>query len=218
MAKGKSKYFVHPQYGHCYGEFLVTPPVRVVFPSLTKPKDPPPPKDGKAPGAPRYECPIIFDKKDPATKPFFEALKAMLDDMLPYYNEGKKAQIGNLVLFTEGDKFDLEKYPFYKDTVLITPRNAQLPTLVDANKNKIEPSAIVGGMKVKVVLTPMITASGASYKANIIQLVADDGVRFAGGVNSGKQAMALLDGGTTEEAPAKESQGVSGKMSQLDML
>lgn len=224
MAQGKSKYYVHPDYGHCYGDAIITPPGRLVFPALEKPKAPPPPKDGGKQGEPRYEAPIMFDKADPAVIAFFDGVKTMTDEMLVAYNEGKKAKIGQLELFYDCNKCVLEKYPFYRNMISINARNAKKFNLVDSNKQSIEPSAFAGGMKVRAVVTPMITATGVSYKATILQLLEDDGVRYAGGVNAERQAMALLDSpaGTAtlvQEAPAEPATGVrTGKQSPLAML
>ena len=124
----KSRFYKHPEYQHVYGESMVTPVGRIAWTYLTKPKDAPPPKEGQTQGAPRYEATLIINKA--AAVDFINKVKAMTDEMLVEFNRGRSANLGECKLFGkygDGDTADLEKYPFYKDSLILVARNAKPP-------------------------------------------------------------------------------------------
>lgn len=236
-----TKFYKHPKFGHCYGLALPTPVGRCCWPSLVKPKDPPPPQPGKEPGQPRYELNLLLDKTDPVVVKFAELVKGMTDEMLEQFNEKKPTKLSCTQVFVDGDTFDMEKYPFYRGMWVLTARNSSQPQVVDSGIGKkpamIDHAAIIGGMKCRMVITPMITTSGISYKLAVAQLVEDDGVRFGGGT---RDMISFLDalGGDAEEvvapttatevvkaeyvpeppAPAAETPRGAGKKAALDLL
>lgn len=197
-----SKYYKHPQYGHVYGQAVKTPLMRLVWPSLLKPKDAPPPKEGQTQGAPRYEISGLLAKDGADTKVFIDVLKKMTDEMLELFNKGRSATIGACKTFGkygDGDEADAEKYPYYKNQWVLTARNAVPVKVVDNTMPKpvvIDAKVIVGGVLGHLAVTPMITAHGISYKLEAVQLVEDDGTRFGGGQ---KDAVELFGACSNEE-------------------
>ena len=179
----KNRYYKHPTYGHVYGESLPTPLGRFCWVYLTKPKDAPPPLEGQQQGPPRYEITVLLDKGSSAD--FITSLKAMTDEMLALFNKGRSANLGECKLFGkngDGDEADLEKYPYYKNCWVLTGRNAKAPKVVGPDRKPIDPKEVIGGHLGKVVITPLITAHGISYKLEAVQFVKDDGVRIGGSV------------------------------------
>lgn len=201
----KSKYYKHPRFGMVYGNDTLTPVGTLVWPALTKPKDPPPPKPGEEPGRPRHEVTILFDKEEETVAFFKEALEAVKDDMVEYYNEGKGVTIAVGAVLIDGDsgKIDLEKYPYYAGKWGMVIRNAQLPKFVDRDKNvELEARDFEGGMKVRANFQPMVTAHGFSYKLKALQRWEDTGERFGGGM---RDDLSIFDDcEDAQDAPIKE--------------
>ena len=198
------KYYKHPSYGTTYGESTPSPRGRFAWPSLVKPKDPPKSKDG-AVGQPRYEVSLILPKNDPKVQTFLDYIKAECTGMLEVFNQGAKAKIAIDTFVQDGDAFDAEKYPYYVNSWVLVARNAKMPTIVDDAKGEVGPETIKGGMIGKLMVTPLITPHGLSYKLEVVQFLKDDGVRFAGG--SGRDMSALLSQlDDDEEAPAAVEQ------------
>jgi len=183
------KYYKHPSYGTTYGESTPSPRGRFAWPSLVKPKDPPKSKDG-AVGSPRYEVSLILPKNDPKVQTFLDYIKAECSAMLETFNQGAKAKIAIDNFMQDGDNFDAEKYPYYVNSWVLVARNTKMPTIVDDAKGEVGPEIIKGGMIGKLMVTPLITPHGLSYKLEVVQFLKDDGVRFAGG--SGRDMSALL--------------------------
>ena len=211
------KYYKHPQYGHVYGTELMIPEVRCCWPSLVKPKDPPPPKPGMPEGSPRYELTFLL----PATKEvnkFIADIERMTKEMLEVYNKGNKAPIGSLVLYSDGNKSDLEKYPFYEDNKIITARNQKMPIIVDQKRNSAEASIITGGCFVQALITPLLTARGVSYKLNAVQLRRDDGVKFGGGSTRDLTSMFTDAITPVAEEEVTEEKSVSAKKKAVNIL
>jgi len=178
-----SKYYKHPQYGMVFGHDTVTPSGRLVWSSLVKPKENTlPPKPGQAPTPPRYEQTILLDKSRPEVKAFIDELTVTTDEMLVEFNQGKKAQLGNCKVVADGDEFDMEKYPYYKNCWVIVARNAKSDfKILNEKKETTSPDIVKGGMIGKLLVQPLITAHGISYKLIAVKIVKDDGVRFGGG-------------------------------------
>lgn len=188
-----TNYYKHPTYGMVYGKSIVSPLGRLCWPFLVTPKNPPPATDGNPPGAPRYEVTIALPKADLKVKKFVKEVKEMTDEMLVLFNKGRSAKLSELSLFGkygDGDEADHEKYPFYEGTWNLVGRNTQVAKVVDASKKIIEAKTIEGGMIGRLIVTPLITSHGISYKLEAVQFVKDDGVRFAG---SARDSLDLFD-------------------------
>ena len=200
-----SKYYKHPQFGMVFGEDLVSPIGRLAWPSLVTPKDPPPPKPGEQPGKPRFEATILYKKGNPKIDSFLETVAGQAGEMQTLYNQGKATTISIGSIVKDGDSFDMTKYPYYADHWVLIARNATQPEMCDANNADIPASSFIGGMKVRAMLQPMVTAHGLSYKLKLLQLVADDGTRFAGGTRDYRSLLGALDEeGEETEAVAEE--------------
>lgn len=178
-------FYKHPKYGTTYGDALVTPTARCAWPALVKPQDAPPAKPGEQQGAPRYGVTLILSKDDPAVQAWVKAVAAMVKEMLVLFNQGRKGKLSVETILQDGDGYDLEKYPYYKNSFILTARNTQLPPIVDGKKSELPADAIAGGMFVRATVTPLLTGSGVSYKLNALQRVRDDNVRFAGASRAG---------------------------------
>lgn len=217
-----TQYYKHPKYGIVYGDPTVTPTGRAAWPALVKPKEPPPPADGQQAGAPRYEVTIILPKSDEYVQKWIKAIAGMTDGMLKLFNQGRKAKIAVESVLKDGDEFDLEKYPYYKNSFVLIARNAKLPQLVDGKKQLIAADSITGGMFVRATVTPILTGWGLSYKLEALQLVKDDGTRFAGAARAASYTDMLpeVDSGEVEvqaeEGPAEEEP--TGKAKALALL
>lgn len=220
----KGKYYKHPQYGHVYGQRLASPFGRAAWPALAKPKDPPPPQPGQQPGTPRYEVTILLQKKDKYVQEFITSLDVMVQEMVDLFNKGRSAKISVDAPLKDGDTFDLEKYPYYKDCWLLIGRNAKPISVVDGKKRDIDVKMVEGGNIVCGVVTPLITAHGVSYKLEILQYVKDDGVKFAGTVAAPDTYLSVLPDEPTEEPKEEAAKGngkaepKSGKALALDVL
>lgn len=231
------KYYKHPTYGMVYGISLPTPVGRGGWPHLVTPKDAPPPKENEKQGAPRYEQSIFLEKDNPAVIKFVKTIKDMTDEMLEYFNQKRAAQMGSCMLFGkngDGDEMDLEKYPFAKGCYVLVARNTKPVKVVDRTVPKpkvIDTALIAGGIKVKFVVCPLITAHGISYKLEAVQLWEDDGIRFAGAARDSAELFdACEDDGVESEgegvievvgsAPITqlEKSSKKGKAAALDLL
>lgn len=180
----KTNYWKHPTYGHVYCGDIASPSGRLIWPNLIKPKDAPPPKEGQAAGAPRYEVSLLLSKTDPKVIEFVATLDALVAGGLKEFNNGRSATIGINSVFGkngDGDLADLEKYPYYKGCWVLVARNAMPSQVVAKDRTVTTADAVKGGMLGRLVITPLITAHGVSYKLLITQLIADDGVRYGGG-------------------------------------
>jgi len=184
-----------------YGPKLALPTGRAAWPSLTKPKDPPPPMDGQAPGQPRYEITFVLTKGDVEVENFIKEVQTHAAQMLAMFNEKRSAKIGEILILGDGDKFDAEKYPYYKGKHILIARNVKMPAVVDVDVADVSPDTIKPGNLVRGVVVPLITAHGLSYKIDTVQFIADDGVAFGGNQPSSKSLLGLL-GRPAEAAPA----------------
>jgi hypothetical protein len=206
-----TNYWKHPTYGHVYCGEIATPIGRLIYPSLVKPKEMKP-QEGQAPGAPRYEASLLLPKTDPKVIAFITKLEELVKGGLAVFNEKRSTTTGiNSIFGKYGDgdspSYDPEKYPHHKGNWVIAGRNAEQPKVVDINGDAVTPDVFKGGMLCRMVVTPLITAHGASYKAMIVQLVKDDEVRYAGGVRSVDDLVAILN--EENEAPSEEAKTVA---------
>lgn len=216
-----TQFYKHPKFGNVYGDVVLTPTGRCAWPALVKPKEPPPPADGQQAGAPRYEITIILPKTDSFVVQWEKAVTAMCKNMLTLFNQGRKGKLSVEEVLKDGDSFDLEKYPYYKDSYILTARNVKLPPVIDGKKQAIPVEQVLGGSFVRATVTPLLTGHGLSYKLEALQLVKDDGVRFAGSNRTG----AMLDMipeveddevEAAEDTPAEPVK--TGKSKALDLL
>lgn len=177
----KSKYYKHPKWGHVYGEELIFPQGRLAWCNhLVTPQEPMEPKPGEQKGKPRYGVDLLIPKTDDNTE-FFTRLSNMLTEMVALYNEGLPTTLAINSFVSDGDAKDTEQYPFNAGNWVFTARNAEKPRCINAAAADIDPATLAGGMTGRIVATPMITAKGVSYKLTIVQMISDDGTRFAGG-------------------------------------
>lgn len=226
-----NKYYKHVKYGTVYGNPVITPTGRCAWPALVKPQEAPPAKPGEPQGAPRYGITIILPKAEKPVQEWNKAVSVMVKEMLVLFNEGRKAKLSIENILLDGDGFDLEKYPYYKDSWILTARNVKLPPIVDGKKSEIPVDAVMGGMFVRATVTPLLTGHGVSYKLEALQRVRDDNTRFAGANRAGgylEMLPELTDEGETvsestpEETPAVETPAAvhpkNGKAKALAML
>lgn len=217
-------FYKHPQFGHVYGPTVSTPSGRFAWVShLVKPKDGMKQQDGSQ-GPPRYEITLLLSKDDPRVKSFINETEKLSKYLVQHYNVGKKAQLAGVEFLKDGDEFDLEKYPFYKDMWVLIARNQKQPPCYDKDKLELAHNKVLGGQIGKILATPLITAHGMSFKLEAVQVLKDDGVRFAGGM---RDLTELLDDATSEDTEkngSSESEGVSessqetGKAAALNLL
>ena len=207
--KQKTKYYKHPKFGHVYGQRTATPFGRAAWPSLVTPKDPPPPEPGQAPGQARYELTLLLDKTSDEVKQFVTLMKTMTQEMLELFNKGRAAKLSADEPFKDGDAFDLEKYPYYKNNWVLVARNVKKPKVLDGKKREIGSDMVEGGNICLTVVTPLVTAHGISYKLDIVQYVRDDGVKFAGAVAPAESYLDVLEGvdeGLVDEVPVQNTE------------
>lgn len=237
------KYYKHPQYGSVFcNDAYATPPCRLAFPSLAKPKDPPPPQPGQQPGMPRYEATLLLPKESKVHTDFIKGLEVLIADMLVTFNAGRSAKISELLVVKDGDSNywqtgdNVDKYPYFKGQNLLVARNTAKPAIVGPDLKPIEPEKLAGGTLVIAVIIPIIVATGVTYKMKVIQLVKDDGTRYAGGARSDDDYIKMLNSvvpadtspqgnGKDEEAPAEVVKAVKtpplkkvGKSSLADLV
>lgn len=193
------------KYGHVYGPLRVTPLGRFSWPSLVEPKAPPPPKEGEAPGPSRYEVSLLLEKKNPQVEAFVATMNTLKPEMLTLFNQKRSAPLGDVQVLQDGDddqRFDKEKYPYYKGMWVLVARNTEAPQVVGNQKPRpevIEAKEVSGGMQGMLVVTPMLTSHGMSYKLVVVQKINDDGTRFGGGT---RDAIGLLEATTPDEVEA----------------
>lgn len=212
------KYYKHPQYGSVFSnDAYMTPPCRLCFPALVKPKDPPAPRPGDAPGQPRYEATLLFPKESKAHTEFLRAMELVTQDMLKVFNMGRSAKIGELAVVKDGDApywqagENADKYPYYKGQFLLAARNTVKPSIVGPDTKPIDPAKLIGGTEVVAIIIPIIVATGVTYKLKVIQLIKDDGVRFAGGARSDDDYIKMLTSVVPASSEAQETEEVGGE-------
>lgn len=213
----KKDYYIHPDFKHVYGDNITTPIGRLCWAWLDKPQ---PIKEGFT-GSPRYGVTVLLDKSSTETIQFIDSVQEMLKGMLLVYNKGNKTKLGELSAYQDGDDFDeatKEKYPFYVGHYLIQARNTELPQFKNSKTEIISGADIKGGMKGRLVVTPMITSKGASYKLHLVQIAKDDGVRFG---NTGTRDYGSLVGAidsddeVTENLDAADSNALDSAIDSL---
>ena len=200
-------YYKHPEYGFVYGESVPTPRGRLCWPYLVKPRPGMKQKDGTE-GQARFEITIALAKNDPKVKTFLEYIAAETKAMVARFNEGRSAELAVSRFVKDGDAMDAEDYPYYQGCWVLCARNSKPVQIIDDAKGEIEASTIKGGMIGKLMVTPLITAHGLSYKLELVQFLKDDGVRFAGGSGGRDMAalMSKLDDGEESAEPTLQAE------------
>lgn len=205
-------FYQHPQYKRVYGDTLLTPVGRLVWPALVTPKEPPPPQEGQAPGRPRYEV-TWLSEGTAGLEEFMLQLDSMVRAMLAQYNTSVSAKLAEITdLLQDGGKMDPEKYPFYKNNVYLIARSSwpsRKPgetkgwQVKNRNKEVIDPADVKGGMLGRLLVTPHIGPTGVSYRIELIQVTGDDGVRYGGAARDHDAMLTALDGEEEESSLGK---------------
>lgn len=216
----KDKYWKHPQYGTVYGTKTVSPMGYITWPALVSPKPGFVGKDGVS-SAPRFEAPVLLEKSEAKVRLFFEEIESMAAEMIEIYNKGKSAKLGSVSIFKDGEEFDHEKYPYYAGKWLLLGRNTERPTIYGIDKTpdgkkyqEIDPGFIVGGHLVRLVITPLITSHGLSFKVTDVQYLRDDGTRFGGANVSGAT---LLDNAKEDIQSILDDKSIAGTTKDEDV-
>lgn len=192
----------HKTYGFVYGIRTKTPIGRLAWPSLVTAKESTfPVEPGKEKPPPRFEATYLWSKKDKEVKAFIANLETMKDEMVTLFNSGGKkgAKIAVDEVLKDGDEMDTEKYPYYAGMYYLVAKHKDRPQIFDASVNVVEPKNVLGGMPALAIITPICTATGMSFKLEVVQLAKDDGVRFAGGATDSKDMLEALGGQADEE-------------------
>src|SRR3972149_830527 len=103
------------------------------------------------------------------------------------------------VVSKDGDGFDLEKYPYYENRFILVARNAKAVDIYSKDEEKIMPSEIIGGAEGRILVTPIITAKGVSFKLELVQFIKDDGTRYGGANRDLSSFLTALDEDSKEE-------------------
>lgn len=199
-----TQYYKHPEFGNVYGIPVLFPTCRCTWVKLVTPEEAPPAKPGQVQGAPRFSVTMLLPKEEKTTKEFIKVITAMVTEMLPLFNQGRKAKLNIDSILVDGDTQDTEKYPFYKGCWALIARNVNRPQIVDGKKSELPPEAIMGGMFVRGTITPLLTGHGVSYKLLAIMKVKDDEVRFGGAARAGSyiDMIPAVEDDTAEETTA----------------
>lgn len=223
------KYWKHPEYGMVFGDELPTPRGRLIWPSIDAPKKGMANKDG-SPTTDYFMVSILLPKDAATTAVFLEAVEDMTDEMLVQFNEDRAAPLGACPMIgpkckiKDGDTLDTVKYPFYAGNYELLARNAQQPKVVDSKKETLPPTTIVGGVEGRLVIKPLVTSHGISYKLEVVQLVKDDGQRFGGGMRDASRVLDVIEDDEEESmpepTPASElrANASKGKDAAIDVL
>lgn len=202
-----TEFWAHPEYGTLYGTKTETPTGRLCWPSLVTPKKGRAFKEGEKP-VDRFEATILLPKEHPKTETFLAETKKLAKAMADQYNKGKKTKVTVEEVFQDGDGFDMEKYPYYKDCWVMVARNVKQPQVTDRDGEEIASTEIKGGMKVTILFTPLFTSHGLSFKLELVRLVKDDNVRFGGGQKNLKEFLSAIDD-DGEDVESEETEEVT---------
>lgn len=202
----KSKYWKHPKFGHVYinNEALSTPLVRVAWPALKSARADSTNDKGETIKG-KYELVFVLPKKNADVKNLNKAVQAMTKGMLELYNKGNPAKLATCESFKDGDAFDHEKYPYYKNSWILLARNNNEPSMIGKKKDKngkfekVDPKLVQGGTLCRGIVTPIVSAKGISFQLISVQLVEDDGTRYGGGAPAAESYHKLFEEGSADE-------------------
>ena len=158
---------------------VLTPIGRVSFPSLVEARK----REFQGNETEAFEFSILLDKNDPEVQAFEADLLALSKEMVQLYNQKKPDNLPKLGdvdnVFKDGNKANLEKYPMQEGMHVLIARNSKRPEVID-KAGDVDPQLVKAGMKVRAYVTPHFGGTGISYRAELLQVVEDDGVRFGG--------------------------------------
>lgn len=200
-------YYINRKYPRVYGETIVTPIGRLLWPYLATPQAPPPPEPGKEPGKPRYSVTWVSEGTD-GLEEFMLKLETMTSSMLSEFNAfqkaNKRATVGELSgLLEDGNSMDKEKYPFMQGKLFFSARNSYAPKgaenprgweVKNRAKQSIAADQVIGGMLGRLLVTPHIGPTGLSYRLELVQVTGDDGLRFGGASRNHDDLLDALEG------------------------
>ena len=205
------KYYSN-RYGNVYGTMTALPIGRATFVHLAEP-------NAKYQPA-KYGVHVLFPKNEEAVKKglntIIEMCKAIAEQKY-----GKKVPAFTYGPVRDGDE---QKYQGFAGCWYIKASSKQRVEIVDTQRKGLDPALIVPGVKIRAVVTPILFDSGFSYQLNMVQFVADDGVRYYGGTDP-KSLLSALDVDAAPEEPtaseaADKALGTvkAGKRMAIDML
>lgn len=226
MSKQKETINKSKKYGHVYGIRHKISGGRVAWPHLVDAKESTfPVEEGKEKPGPRFELTYLWPKSAAETEATILQLNAEVSQMVDLYNfddkTGKKKKQGQIIVeedafLKDGDEMDTDKYPFFAGNYVIVPKHKIRPEIYDKNLNKLDPSAVEGGMPCVLVVKPICTATGISFQLLVVQTVKDDGVRFAGASAPAKDLLEAL--GDEGEAPFTPDEEVETEEEEAEEL
>lgn len=174
MTNEKKDLYVN-QYGQVYTAMLRTPVGRAAFTKLITPDI--------YQGQPKYRTCILFPKDNPEVVNSLKRLETAAEEALKkkFGDKLDKQRVALNAALRDGDDAKMAEYKGFKGCWYIQPGTKQIPTIVDEKESAIGAEAIISGMKVRAVVTGIITDKGVGWRLDILQLVLDDGVRYLGG-------------------------------------
>lgn len=221
-------YFRHPEYKNVYGPWLLlgttkltqgmnnnaTGIARAAWAYLKKPRvsDRKNPSTGE-PFPPTYEVEFLIDK-GPTADLFIQSLYEAAEKLIEFYNEGVKTKVllNTEYLVQDGDikAAKSDKYDFYKNKWVILATETRAPKIysdkLDEKGDLVEadPDIIVGGVQIIGEVQPFFAGKGSvKLKLRSLRLRKDDGVRFGGGIISGKSLKEAMEEEATESAASQ---------------
>jgi len=194
------KFFKDP-YGNVWGPSLIKSPAgRLVYPALVTPKKYTGNNNNSTDkNDPKYEATILFGKDNPKVTSWLVEHSPTIEAMLAYYNKGQSAKLSINQILKDGDDLDTDKYPFYENKFFMVARNPNRPLLVSTERDskdnliEVEPAKFFGGLMVKAVVKPLLTAKGVSYRLDTLIWGKDDGTRIGGSFETGKDMVSQSD-------------------------
>lgn len=179
-----SKYWTNPvnKIVKC-NEELETPVGRAAWVWLTELKpDDRKDKDGK-PYARKYSITVYIPKNGAKTQKFIDEASAVAKEMIDLYNGMSSTKVADSPVLKDGDLKDPEKNPNCQGCWILEATSPEVIRVVDGScdPKTIDAKMVVGGVKVKLLVRPKFSSNGGvGYDLKMVQLVKDDGVRFAG--------------------------------------
>lgn len=176
-----------PDHKPVFVNDIVTPKGRLSFPHLEKPDSTGRYADGK------YKVTLLIPKT--------ANLSGLKEAVAKCAAEGwprQKLKLKDIMHpFRAGDE-KAESNPAYKDTIFITCKTKNRPTIVDSQRRGIEAAEAYAGCDARLVVTAMSYEQkgkpGVTFLLDIVQKLGDN-TRFGGHTD-----VSILDDGTTPEA------------------
>lgn len=171
-----------------YVNNIVTPAGRVSFPHLEKPDSQGQYADDK------YKATLLISKSANLSG----LKKAVLECARETW--GANVEMANILHpFRNGDK-KAEKMAAYANTLFITCKSKNRPTIIDASRNGIEPAEVYGGCDARFIVTAMSYEQGGkpgvTFLLDVVQKIKDN-ERFGGHAD-----ISVLDDGILDDEAA----------------